>query len=433
MQRLWRHLALRYNRWIMNVPPAQPRRVLRIITRLNVGGPARHVAWLMQGTDPTRFHQTLAAGRVHRGEDDMGPELRGQGLVWRDLPRLGRRISPFNDLATLLAILKMMVELKPHILCTHASKAGLLGRSAALLYRPVAALAGWPRLHCVHTFHGHTFHSYFGPMKSGLFLAMERFLARWGTWRIVTISPLQYREIVETFGVGRPGQAVVVPLGIDLEPFAATQAGRQRFRAELGIADGELVVGAVGRVAPVKNYDLLLHAAAALREQAPEIFARCRFVIIGGGSAGEVKALRENAQKLGLGEKVHFLGNRGDREAFFPGLDLLLMTSNNEGTPLAILEGGACGLPVAATAVGGVPDLLGAAAEDLGGGLTLRGRGITAPAGDAGALARALALVLGDREQAARLGEALKQYVCQNHAKSRLVADIEQLFDQVES
>ena len=130
---------------------------------------------------------------------------------------------------------------------------------------------------------------------------------------------------------------------------------------------------------------------------------------------------------------MRFLGSRGDREAFFPGLDLLLLTSNNEGTPLAILEGGACGLPVAATAVGVVPDLLGAAAEDLGGGLTLRGRGITAPAGDAGALARALALLLGDREQAARLGEALKQYIWQNHAKSRLVADITQLFDQAES
>ncbi|MCF8066044.1 MAG: glycosyltransferase [Desulfarculaceae bacterium] len=417
----------------MSAFPPKPRRVLRIITRLNVGGPARHVAWLMQGTDSTRFQQTLAAGRVHRGEDDLGPELRDQGLVWRDLPRLGRSINPRDDLAALLAILRLLIEIKPHILCTHASKAGLLGRSAALIYRPVAALAGWPRLRCVHTFHGHTFHSYFSPVKTRLFLAVERFLARWATWRIVTISPLQYREIVETFGVGRPDQVVVVPLGIDLEPFAEPEAGRRRFRAELGIADGELVVGAVGRVAPVKNYGMFLHAAAALSKQAPELFARCRFMIIGGGSEGEMIALREQAQKLGLERRVSFLGSRGDREAFFPGLDLLLLTSNNEGTPLAILEGGACGLPVVATEVGGVPDLLGAATQDLGGGPTLRERGITAPAGEAEALARALALLLGDRERAALLGGALKQYVLQNHSKSRLVSDIERLFDQAES
>lgn len=387
----------------------------------------------MQDTDPARYHQTLAAGRVHPGEDDLGPELRAQGLRWRDLPRLSRSINPRDDLLSLVAILKMMVELKPHVLCTHASKAGLLGRTAAMLYRPVAALAGWPRLRCVHTFHGHTFHSYFGPMKTSLFLAMERFLARWGTWRIVTISPRQYREIVETYGVGRPGQALVVPLGIDLDPFAETQAGRKRFREELGVRDGELLVGAVGRVAPVKNYGLFLRTAAALRDRDPVLFARCRFALIGGGSEAEMKELGEQARKLGLEGRMSFLGSRSDREAFFPGLDLLLLTSNNEGTPLAILEGGACGLPVVATAVGGVPDLLGAAAQDLGGGLTLRERGITAPAGEVGALARALALLLGDGERAARLGGALKQYVRQNHAKSRLVSDIEKLFDQAES
>ncbi|MFH2125923.1 MAG: glycosyltransferase [Pseudomonadota bacterium] len=417
----------------MSDSPPKPCRVLRIITRLNVGGPARHVTWLMQDMDPARFDQTLAAGRVHLGEDDLGPELRTQGLRWRDLPRLGRSINPRGDLLTLATILKMIIELKPHVLCTHASKAGLLGRGAAMLYRPVAALAGWPRLHCVHTFHGHTFHSYFGPMKTSLFLAMERFLARWGTWRIVTISPRQYREIVETYGVGRPGQALVVPLGIDLEPFAETQAGRKRFRKELGVGDGEFLVGAVGRVAPVKNYGLFLRTAAALRDRDPELFARCRFALVGGGSEAEMKDLREQARKLGLEGRVSFLGSRSDREAFFPGLDLLLLTSNNEGTPLAILEGGACGLPVVATAVGGVPDLLGEAAQDLGGGLTLRERGITAPAGEAEALARALALLLGDGERAARLGEALKQYVRQNHAKSRLVSDIENLYDQAES
>ncbi|MBU2468008.1 MAG: glycosyltransferase [Proteobacteria bacterium] len=417
----------------MSAPPPQPRRVLRLIARLNVGGPARHVAWLMQEMDPGLYSQTLAAGRVQKGEDDLGPELRAQGLTWRDLPRLGRSISPINDTLSLLAVLGLLVKLKPHILATEASKAGLLGRSAALLYRPLAALAGWPRLRCVHTYHGHTFHSYFGPTKARLFLALERSLARWVTWRIVTISPRQYREIAQTYRVGRPGQAVVVPLGIDLEPFAEPQAGRRRFRAELGVGDGEFLVGAVGRVAPVKNYGLFLQTAAALGQDSPELFARCRFVLIGGGSQAQMEALRAQAENLGLGGRVSFLGSRSDREAFFPGLDALLLTSNNEGTPVAILEGGACGLPMVATEVGGVPDLLGAAQENLGGGMTRRQRGLGAPAGDARALARGLALLLNDRGEAARLGEALKRYVWQNHAKSRLAADFERLYGQMES
>lgn len=417
----------------MSASPPQPRRVLRLIARLNVGGPARHVAWLMQEMDPSRYSQTLAAGRVQKGEDDLGPELRTQGLAWQELPRLGRRISALNDAASLLAVLRLLIKLKPHILATHASKAGLLGRGAALVYRPMAALAGWPRLRCVHTFHGHTFHSYFGPMKARVFLALERSLARWATWRIITISPGQHREIVQGFGVGRPGQAVVVPLGIDLEPFADPQAGRRRFRAELGVGEEELLVGAVGRVAPVKNYPLFLRAAAALREQRPELFVRCRFLLIGGGSDGDMRALQSLAGELGLEEHMIFLGNRNDREAFFPGLDLLLLTSNNEGTPVSILEGGACGLPVAATGVGGVPDLLGEVRQDLGQGLLLRQRGLSAPAGQAQTLARALALLLGQRGEAARLGGALKQYVWQNHAKARLATDIENLYGQAGS
>ncbi len=417
----------------MKPPPPQPLRVLRLIARLNVGGPARHVAWLTQEMDPACFEQTLAAGRVQAGEDDLGPELRAQGLAWQDLPRLGRDIRPWNDLASLAAVLRLLIRIKPHILDTHASKAGLVGRLAALLYGPLAALAGWPRLRCVHTFHGHTFRGYFHPVKARLFLALERFLARTATWRIVTLSPQQRREIVQTFGVGRPEQTVVTPLGIDLEPFADPSAGRRRFREELGVAEDEWLVGAVGRVAPVKNYPLLLETAAALGGERPELWARCRFVLIGGGDPAQVAALRQRAQELGLGERVRFLGSRSDRETFFPGLDALLMTSNDEGTPLAILEGGACGLAVVATEVGGVPDLLGEAGRELGGGLRERARGLTAPAGDARALARGLALLWDQREDAKRRGEALREYVWHNHAKSRLVADMERLYRQAES
>jgi glycosyltransferase involved in cell wall biosynthesis len=414
----------------MKASPQPPCRVLRLITRLNVGGPARHVAWLQQKLDPARFAQTLAAGRVPPGEDDLGPELRAQGLAWRDLPRLGRPIDPRDDLAALGEILRLLVEIKPHVVCSHGAKAGMLGRSAVFIYRPLAALAGWPRPRCVHTFHGHTFHSYFSPAQARLFLGLERFLARWATWRVVALSPRQRRELVETYRVSAAWKTVLVPLGVDLEPFARPEAGRRRFRAELGVPEDKRLVGAVGRVAPVKNYGLFLRTAAALRQARPELFARCRFVLVGGGDEAAMAALRGQARELGLEERVRFLGSRADREAFFPGLDLLLMTSNNEGTPMAILEGGACGLPVVATGVGGVPDLLGPAERELGGGLTQRARGITAPKGDALALARGLALLLDQDDQAKRLGEALRRYVWQNHAKARLAGDMADLYDR---
>ncbi len=411
----------------------QPRRVLRLIARLNVGGPARHVAWLMEELDPADYDQTLAAGRVQDGEDDLGPELAGGGLAWEDLPRLGRAISPRDDLASLGAVLKLLARTRPHVLATHASKAGLLGRVAALVYRPWARLRGWPRLRVVHTFHGHTFHSYFGPIKGRLFLGLERFLAATATWRIVTISPRQYAEIVEQYKVGRPEKAVVVPLGIDLAPFADPAPGRARFRAELQARPNELLIGAVGRIAPVKNFALFFETAAALRELDPALFARCRFLLIGGGSPAELAELQGEIERHGLGEHAALLGVRSDREAFFPGLDALMVTSNNEGTPVSILEGGACGLPVVSTEVGGVPDLLGETQEDWGQGVKLRPRGVTAPVGDARALARGLARVLAMPELAQARGAALKDHVEANHGKQRLAADIARLYGQAGS
>ncbi len=410
-------------------PDKHPLRVLCLIARLNVGGPARQVGWLMAGLDKERFSQTLAAGRVQGGEDDLGPELAADGLTWIDLPGLGRAINPLKDLAVLIKVLGLLTKQRPHILATHASKAGLVGRSAALIYWPWARLRGWPRLKCVHTFHGHTFHGYFGPLTGRVFLGLERLLARAATWRIVTISPRQYDEIVGQFKVGRAGQAVVVPLGIDLTPFAATSEGRARFRAEMGAGGDEFLVGAVGRLAAIKNYDLFWQTAAQLKQQEPDLFARTRFLLIGGGPAEEIQRLRRAADDLGLAEHAVILGNRDDRQDFFPGLDALMITSDNEGTPVSILEGGACGLPVVSTEVGGVPDLLGEATGEATGGVTTRQRGLTAPKGDAVALARGLARVLIDRQEAAALGGTLKQFVWDNYAKERLVEDIGRLYE----
>lgn len=405
----------------------EPIRLLNLIARLNVGGPAKHVGWLMAGLDTDRFEQRLLAGPVPDNEDDMGPWLQSQGVGCQIIPTLGREISPAKDLATLMAILAVLKEFRPHVLATHTAKAGFLGRLALMMYRRSAKAKGWPVPKCVHTFHGHVFHGYFSPAKTRLFLFLERMLARRATWRIVAISPRMFEEIHGQYEVGTPGQYVVLPLGIDQTPFADPAPGRARFRAQLGAGDDEFVIGAVGRVAQVKNYGLFLQAAAELRQAEPGLFERCRFVLIGGGSDEDMQRLSRQAGSLGIGGRTALVGNRSDPEAFFPGLDALMLTSLNEGTPMAILEAGACGRPVLATAVGGVPDLLGPVEQETQG-FSRCARGLSAPSGDAAALAAALAWLIKNPAQGKTLGGALKSYVAAEHSRERLVANMEALY-----
>jgi glycosyltransferase involved in cell wall biosynthesis len=406
---------------------AGPIRVLNLIARLNVGGPAKHVGWLMSGLDPARFEQRLVAGPVPANEDDMGTWLESQGVTYEILPSLGREINPSNDLAALKSILFELKAFRPHIIATHTAKAGFLGRLALMLYRSKAKAEGWPVPKCVHTFHGHVFHDYFGPAKTRLFLFLERLLAKRATWRIVAISPRMFEELHGQYGVGRAEQFVVLPLGIDQTPFLNPDQGRNRFRAELGVGPEEFLIGAVGRVAPVKNYGLFLETAAKLKVNQPELFERCRFVLIGGGSETEMAGLTDKAGGLGIKDKVIFLGNRSDPEDFFPGLDALMLTSLNEGTPMAILEAGACGCPVVGTAVGGVPDLLGPAEEQLNG-FTMHRRGLTAACGDADGLATAMAWLIKEPARQKALGGSLKSYVAAEHNRERLISDMEALY-----
>ena len=413
-----------------DLQPETPIKVLSLIARLNVGGPAKLLGWSAAGLDPKRFEHTLAAGRVPPGEDDMGPWVESLGVSYTMVPHLGRSIDPLRDIPCLFQILGMLIRLKPQVLATHTAKAGFIGRAALLLYRPLARLMGWPRLRALHTFHGHVFHGYFSRAVTGLFLFLERFLARWATWKVLVISRQQFDEIHGHYRVGRREQVEIVPIGVDIEQFTDQEKGRQEFRRELGLHEDELLFGAVGRIAEVKNYSLVVRTAAKFKQTAPELYQRSRFVLIGDGKPEEVAALKQLAAELGVAERFQVLGYRQDPERFFPALDVLLLTSTNEGTPVSILEAGVCARPVLSTQVGGVIDLLGEVNQEDSRGFVIRQRGIGAPSEDADAMAHGLAHLARQPDLKASLGQALREYVYLEHSKESYVAHMARLFEQ---
>ena len=397
--------------------PAKPMRVLRLIARLNVGGPARHVVWLNQALSAAGFETLLVTGTVPAGEEDMSDFATARGVTPIVIPSMSRELSP-RDVSTIWQLWRLMVRFRPDIVHTHTAKAGAVGRIAGLLYRfltPAVLIGRLRRARFVHTYHGHVFHSYYGVWKTRFFLAVERMLARLNTDRIVVLSDQQLHEIHDQFGVGKRDQFMVIPLGIDLDDLRADPCAGDRLRTELGIGQDETIVGIVGRVTPIKNHDLFLRVAAGTRDLA-------RFVVYGDG--GDRPRLERRASN------VLFAGTR-DAGEIYASLDLVALTSRNEGTPLALIEAMACGKPVISTAVGGVVDLLGPVEErvvESGATFEIRKRGITVASDDEAGFAAGLRRLLCDEPLRRRLAERGRAYVEKRHSKERLVVDILRLY-----
>jgi glycosyltransferase involved in cell wall biosynthesis len=407
-------------------------KILRVIARLNVGGPARHVVWLSEGLKTLGHDTVLVSGVVPPGEDDMDYFAEAAGIHPITIPQMSREISP-KDLLAAWKIYRLMLRERPDIVHTHTAKAGAVGRVAGLMYRWLtpSALIGKPReCRFVHTYHGHVFHSYYGRAKTGLFLAIERGLARTVTDRIVVVSEQQRDEINETFRVGRRAQFEVIPLGLDLEAFSAWQDRRSRVRAELHASDRDLLIGIVGRLTEVKHHEMFLRAAARVKELAASqgMTAGLRFVIIGDGRLRASLELR--ARELGLTDDVAFLGTRNDPEDFYPALDVVTLTSLNEGTPRTLIEAMANERPVVATAVGGVVDLLGPAVSEFDG-YTICERGISVSRNDVDAFAQGLLRLVTDEPLRARVSAAGRDFVYANYGKDRLIRDISNLYERL--
>jgi glycosyltransferase involved in cell wall biosynthesis len=382
----------------------EPIRVLRVIARLNMGGPALHVAYLTAGLAERGYETTLVAGRLASGEDSMAFVADELGVEVERIDELHREISPVRDALAILRLARLIRRIRPHILHTHTAKAGAVGRLAALL----AGDARPPIV--VHTFHGHVLRGYFDPLRTAGFRALERWLARSST-ALVAVSP-QVRDDLVALGIAPRERFAVVRLGIELEKrVAAEQDGRGESRRILGIGADRFAVGWIGRMTGVKRTEDVLRAFRRLRERGVDA---CLCMI---GDGPDRPAVERYAHELGIMRDTLFLGYQEDVAPFYAAFDAMILPSINEGTPVSAIEALAAGRPVVATRVGGVPDVV-RDGED----------GFLVEAGDVDALADRLARLAADPELRERLGAAGRARVVPRYSVDRLVDDMDLLY-----
>jgi glycosyltransferase involved in cell wall biosynthesis len=380
-------------------------KILRVIARLNMGGPALHVAYLTEGLRERGYDTTLVAGSLARGEDSMAFVASARNVEIVRIDELGREISPLRDLVATLRLARLIRRERPQILHTHTAKAGTVGRVAALL-----AGSRRPPI-IVHTFHGHVLHGYFGRFRSLLFRQLERWLAR-STTALIAVSP-QVRDDLVALGVAPPERFVVIRLGIELDERVAGEHGNGRVesRRYLGIPGDRFAVGWIGRMTQVKRTDDVLVAFKQLRDSGVDA------VLCMVGDGPDRPDLERRAAELGIVRDTLFLGYQEDVAPYYAAFDALVLPSSNEGTPVSAIEALAAGRPVVATRVGGVPDVV-REGED----------GFLVETGDTDELAERLGRLARDPELRERMGRHGRERVLPRYAVERLVTDVDELY-----
>jgi glycosyltransferase involved in cell wall biosynthesis len=387
------------------LPESEKRiKIVRVIARLNMGGPALHVAYLTEGLRKRGYDTTLVAGSLARGEDSMAFVADAHGVEIVQIDELGREISPLRDLMATIRLAKLIRKERPQILHTHTAKAGTVGRVAARL-----AGSRKPPI-VVHTFHGHVLRGYFGPVRSLLFRLLERWLAA-GTTALIAVSP-QVRDDLVSLGVAPRERFVVIRLGIELDERVAPELnGRGESRRYLGIPGDRFTVGWIGRMTAVKRTDDVLIAFKSLRDSGVDA------VLCMVGDGPDRLPLEQRAHELGVARNTVFLGYQEDVAPFYAAFDVLVLPSGNEGTPVTVIEALAAERPVVATRVGGVPDVV-RDGED----------GFLVEAGATDDLADRLGRLARDPALRARMGKKGRERVLPRYAVERLVDDVDGLY-----
>ncbi|MDF0651640.1 MAG: hypothetical protein CV081_09060 [Nitrospira sp. LK265] len=361
------------------------RKVVHIITRLDQGGSARNTMLTVLGHDRTQFEPVVVTGQADSWNEQGGLAATMENLLYLDkeairyhmVPSLVRHISPMADLAALWYLVLLLRQEQPHIVHTHTSKAGALGRLAAWI-------TGVPKI--VHTPHGHVFYGHFGLIGSWIFLQIERALA-WITDELIALTPVERTEHLER-GIGGADRFAVIPSGIDIDRFKQARTAGKVMPEWFDCPPDATVIGSVGWLTDIKGHRFLVDAVAHLKQEHPQL----HLVILGSGDQHD--ALLRQANRSGIARALHLVGRREDVDRALAGMDCFVLASLNEGMGRALIEAMAAGLPVIASRTGGIPALI----ED-------EKNGLLVPPGDSLALAVALRRILSDPTWASTLGQ----------------------------
>jgi glycosyltransferase involved in cell wall biosynthesis len=387
-------------------------RVLRILNRLAVGGPVLSATYLTKYLAP-EFETLLVVGEREDHEKSADFLTTKLGIQYVTIKGMSRSLDPLSDYGAYGDLKKLIKDFKPDIVHTHAAKPGAIGRLAASAMKvPVI----------VHTFHGHVFHSYFNSVKTNFFINTERYLARKSS-AIIAISDQQKKELVEDFKIAPKEKFRVIPLGLDLDAFATEQdAKRKAFRTEFELVDDEIAIGIIGRLVPIKNHYLFIKTIAHVLGNTNK---KVKAFIIGDGETR--RDLENMAQQAGIAfttEKssehpypLVFTSWRRDVDAINAGLDIVTLTSFNEGTPVSLIEAQAANKPIVSTRVGGIGDIV------------LEGEtALLADVQDADAFANHVLRLVQDEGLRRTLGRTGRQHVIGRFSYQRLMRDMSALY-----
>ncbi len=387
-------------------------RVLRILNRLIIGGPAINATYLTKYMAP-EFETMLVIGGKDDHEQDADHLSVDLGIEPIVIPEMKRDIQPMNDGMAYRKVKKLIEKFKPDIVHTHAAKSGVIGRLAADACRvPVI----------VHTFHGHIFHSYFSKWKTNTFIQIERYLARRSTG-IIAISESQKNELAHTYEICNEDKIKIIPLGLDLDKFQQKQdIKRGIFRKRYRLLDDDIAIGIIGRIVPVKNHSLFVAAAKRVLEQTSQ---HVKFVVIGDGDMRE--QMEAEFREAGIDYAYIPADNREataictswqtEMDTVLAGLDIVALTSHNEGTPVSLIEAQAAAKPVVSTNVGGVADVV----RDNQCGF------ITEP-NDIDIFAEALLQLINKPELRTYFGTQGRNFVQSKYSYQRLVGDMSEYY-----
>ena len=374
-------------------------RVAHVITRLCKGGAQENTFHTVRLANRDRYEVDLISGPAEGPEGSLEDRVREAGITIEHVPSLVRQIQPMSDFRAWQELTRLFRARHYDIVHTHTSKAGFLGRLAA--FRAKVPIV-------VHTPHGNIFQGYFSQPVTQCFIAAERYAAR-RTDRIIELTPSGIEEHLAC-GIGRREQYTTIFSGIDLSPYDRAIAQRAETRRALGFFPDDIVIGAVGRLEPVKGFSYFVSAAKMVADTVPQ----ARFILAGQGALES--ELREAAAPLGT--QFEILGFRHDVADLMAVMDVFVLSSLNEGMGRVLLEAGAAGTASVATRVGGVPDIV-----------TPERTGLLVPARDAEALAEAILRLVHNRVLRETLGQNARAFVVPAFGLEQMVQQIEALYE----